>query len=78
MHSIGRKENKKKKFGRVPGWKETYIIYIYIYIYIMIHYYDDGNGKKKFFCFVLLVWCVPHTCKRFSKIYNNIFFVIMI
>ena len=65
---------KKKNFGRVPGWKETYIIYI------MIHYYDDGNGKKtkKKICFVLLVWCVPQTSKRFSKIYNNIFFVIMI
>ena len=50
---------KKKKFGRVPGWKETYIIYIYIYIYIMIHYYDDGNGKKKILlCFTCLV-CTP-------------------
>ena len=71
-------KKKKKKKGRTHvhsiGWKETYIIYI------MIHYYDDGNGKKtkKKICFVLLVWCVPQTSKRFSKIYNNIFFVIMI
>ena len=52
MHSIGWKE--KKKNGRVPGWKEAYIIYIYIYI--MIHYHDDGNEKKKnLLCFIGLV-----------------------
>ena len=45
----------------------------YIYIYIMIHYYDDGNGKKKIALFYLF-GVYPRQVRDLAK-YTIIYFL---